>query len=244
LTSALTPPLIQGLVESSSVLGRQWLSVIPSNPGLRLSNFEVSAALQLRTLVPSTTPSCRHCGHTSVYGHDEVCPHKSKWTVARHEQVKKVIASSLSIIPDVKVQLEPFISGTQRRNDIKLFGSQASGMSNHEYDISVVSLSSVQARTTVLPPGHSGNPLELASAAALKFLNAVAREKVYHLPTPATTPFTPLIFSLGGLMEFHTAKALESWKDPLPLGTYRMLHIRLSLTLLRARVRHFDLWSS
>jgi hypothetical protein len=244
LTLALPPLQQQALVENSSALGRQWLSAIPSSAILRLTNFEVAAALQLRTMVPSTSPSCRHCGHGNFHGHDEVCPHKSKWTVARHEQVKKVIAGTLNIIPDIEVHLEPFISDTtHRRNDIRVSGSHASGLANHEYDISIVSLGSVQARTTVCPPGFTGSTLERASATVHKFLDSVSREKFRNLPSSAATPFTPLIFSLGGVMEHRTAQALHTWGEVLPPHSHRMLCIRLSLTLLRARVRNFDLWS-
>ncbi|RSH76571.1 uncharacterized protein EHS24_005560 [Apiotrichum porosum] len=114
---------------------------------------------------------------------------------------------------------------------------------NHEYDISIVSLGSVQTRTTVSPPGFTGSTLERASATVHKFLDSVSREKFRNLPSSAATPFTPLIFSLGGVMEHRTAQALHTWGEVLPPHSHRMLCIRLSLTLLRARVRNFDLWS-
>ncbi|RSH77334.1 uncharacterized protein EHS24_003645 [Apiotrichum porosum] len=129
------------------------------------------------------------------------------------------------------------------RNDIRISGSHASGLANHEYDISIVSLGSVQARTTVSPPGFTGSTLERASATVHKFLDSVSREKFRNLPSSAATPFTPLIFSLGGVMEQRTAQALHTWGEVLPPHSHRMLCIRLSLTLLRARVRNFDLWT-
>jgi hypothetical protein len=65
----------QNMVESGSLLGRKWLSVIPFNPSLRLSDFEISAALHLRTLFTGVGTHCRHYGVASRAKHDEVFGH-------------------------------------------------------------------------------------------------------------------------------------------------------------------------
>ncbi|BEI97702.1 hypothetical protein CcaverHIS631_0300010, partial [Cutaneotrichosporon cavernicola] len=243
--SALLPSLQtsqqQAVLESGSVLGRQWLSVIPYNANNRLTNFEVSAALHLRTLLTGNWVVCRHCGQANTYGHDEVCPHRARWTVARHEQVKRAIATSLSAIPDTQVHLEPFIANTQRRNDIRITGSRESGMASYEYDITVVSLATQQARATVVPHGTTGTPAEQAMATVQRFLATIAREKSQHLPAGATVPFTPLVFTVGGMMEKTTAETARSWKSLLPAGMFCTLLVKLSLILVHARVRNFDL---
>jgi hypothetical protein len=46
----LTPEQAKAMVEASSKLGKVWLTTIPFQPSLRLTDFEVAAALQLRTL--------------------------------------------------------------------------------------------------------------------------------------------------------------------------------------------------
>ena len=233
----------QAVMEAGSVLGRQWLSVIPFNLANRLTDFEVSAAIHLRTLQASSWTTCRHCGQPNRFGHDEVCASRAKWTVARHEQVKHVLASTLSTLDGVQVTLEPFIAGTTRRNDICITGSRASGMANHEYDITVVSLATHDATATVPPPrlDPTTSVEAIATATAHRFLDSIARNKRRRLPPGATVPFTPLVFSVGGLMDPDTAKALNLWKGSLSVGTFKMLLLRLSLTLLRARVRNFDL---
>jgi hypothetical protein len=86
-------------IEASSLLGRKWLSVIPFSPVLRLTDFEVSAALHAGTLLPGVALHCRHCGPPNQLGHDEVCLRTAPWTclrtapwtVARHEPAKRVI---------------------------------------------------------------------------------------------------------------------------------------------------------
>jgi competence CoiA-like predicted nuclease len=40
--------------------------------------------------------------------------------VARHEQANRDIATALATVEGVKVYLEPFITGTQRRDDISV----------------------------------------------------------------------------------------------------------------------------
>jgi hypothetical protein len=50
LLGSLTPEQAKAVVESSSKLGRVWLTRIPFQPSLRLTDFEVAAVLQLSTL--------------------------------------------------------------------------------------------------------------------------------------------------------------------------------------------------
>ena len=145
-----------------------------------------------------------------------MCPHRDKWIVARHEQVKRAIAQSLSAIPGARVRLESFITNTQRRNDISVAGSRQPGMSSCEYDITVVSLATRQARAVAPPPGTTGTPVEVASATAQRFLATIAREKRLNLPGGTTVAFTPLVFTVGGLMEKDTAATTRIWKSLLP----------------------------
>jgi hypothetical protein len=86
LLESLDPQSAKSVIEASSLLGRKWLSVIPFSPALRLSDFEVSAALHARTLLPGAATHCRHCGAQNQQGHDEICLRRAPWIVARHEQ--------------------------------------------------------------------------------------------------------------------------------------------------------------
>jgi hypothetical protein len=114
-------------------------------------------------------------------------------------------------------------------------------MASHEYDITVVSLATQQARGVGPPPGTTGTTAEVALATAQRFLATIAREKRLRMPEGSTVPFTPLVFTVGGLMEKTTADTTRTWKNLLPAGTFRLLLVRLSLILVRARTRNFDL---
>ena len=187
--------------------------------------------------------SCQYCGDENELGHDEVCARREPWMVARHELVKKAIAGTLSSMEGVRVELEPSIGTTRRRNDIRVIGSRQSGIGSQEYDITVISLATQQARSTYLPPSvrEGTSPTNQTTALINKHLQAIANEKRNNLPEPSDVPFTPLVFTLGGLMDKDTVKAASSWKDSLSSGAFRNLLTRLSLILLKARVRNFDL---
>jgi hypothetical protein len=68
----------------------------------------------------------------------------------------------------------------------------------------------------------------------------VADHKVRHRPT-SNLPFRPIVLSLGGMMNGSTTKVFASWKQVMTRGTYNLMLKRLSLCLLQARVRSFEL---
>ena len=229
------------IIESASGLGRRWLSVIPYYQGLRLTDFEVSAGLHLRTLHPGSHTICSLCGNENSAGHAEVCVGRKRWITARHEQVKRAIATALSKVQGVRVAVEPNIGATNRRNDMRVTGSGASGLANHEYDVTIVSLATRDSiATRLLPSQEPTNLAEKSHALITKFLNSVAANKIRRLPAN-NVPFSPLVFTVGGLMEATTTKCLKLWQDSMPISAFKSLCSQLSLVLLRARAKSFVL---
>ncbi|GFZ47034.1 hypothetical protein JCM24511_04260 [Saitozyma sp. JCM 24511] len=94
LLRSLTPEQAKAVVQASSKLGRVWLTTIPSQPSLRLTDFEVAAALQLRTLAGERKAHCTNCGETHFFGHPEICLQRKPWRVARYEGVKRFIGQA------------------------------------------------------------------------------------------------------------------------------------------------------
>jgi hypothetical protein len=223
-------------VDREALLGS--LTPEQAKPSLRLTGFEVAAALQLRTLAGEREAHCTNCGEQNFFGHPEVCLQRKLWGVARHEGAKHIIGQALASTPGTRVRLEPLGHQTSRRNDIQvitLLGSQATGLANAEYDLTVVSLASKDARSTSLPE-HDRNPSRLVN----KYLDSVADHKVRHRPT-SNLPFHPIVLSLGGMMNGSTTKVFASWKRVMTRGTYNLMLKRLSLCLLQARARSFEL---
>ncbi|RSH80170.1 hypothetical protein EHS25_007275 [Saitozyma podzolica] len=119
-------------------------------------------------------------------------------------------------------RLEPLGHQTSRRTDIQtitLLGSHRTGLANAEYDITV-----------------GTDPSRLIN----RFLDFVADHKVRHRPT-SSLPFHPIVLSLGGIMNGSTTEVFASWKQVMTRGTYNLMLKRLSLCLLQARVRSFEL---
>jgi hypothetical protein len=222
-------------------LGKKWLSVVPFYQSLRLSDFEVSSALHVRTLHTGSGAVCAGCGCNNFAGHAEVCTERTRWNIARHEQVKRAIAAALTKIEGVQVAVEPHIGNTARRNDIRVTGSEASGLASHEYDVTVVSLATRDSIATILPPGlHPTKSANRAHALINKFLIFTSNKKRQRLPSN-NIPFTPLVFSLGGMMDPGTIKALQIWQETVPPSVFASLCQQLSLILLRARAKSFVL---
>jgi hypothetical protein len=181
------------------------------------------------------------CGILNSAGHAEVCTKGTKWTIARHEQVKYAIKRALETAEGVQVRVEPFIADTNRRNDLRVTGSEASGLSNHEYDVTVVSLACRDAVATNLPPQiQPTKPAELGHALIKKFLNSKAADKRKRLPEN-NVPFTPLVFTVGGMMDDDTGKCLKAWQQSITPSVFSTLCQNLSLILLRAKAKSFVL---
>jgi hypothetical protein len=107
----------------SSKQGRKWLLVIPFSPALRFSDFEVSTARQLYTH-GLRFQGLRHTAGTveRQTNWDTTKYASGERTVARHEQAKRAIGTALGTLEGVQVHLEPLITGTQRRNDLRITG--------------------------------------------------------------------------------------------------------------------------
>jgi hypothetical protein len=114
------------------------------------------------------------------------------------------------------------------RSSIMLLGSQVTGLTNAEYDLTVVSLANKDARTTSLSE-YDNNRSRLVK----KCLDSVANHKIRYTPS-RNLPFHHLVISLGGMKNGSTTKVMTR-------GTYNLMLKRLSLCLLQARARSFEL---
>jgi hypothetical protein len=68
LLGSLTAEQAKAVVEASSKLGRVWLTTIPFEPSLRLTHFEVPAALHLPSLAGEREAHCTNCGEATSLG--------------------------------------------------------------------------------------------------------------------------------------------------------------------------------
>jgi hypothetical protein len=104
-------------------------------------------------------------------------------------------------VEGVEVHLEPLITGTQRRNDVRITGSASSGLSSEDINITIVSLASLDSQTATLPLAttEDDSATERTTKLVQKHLEAVGREKRRRHPPP-DQPCRP--FVLGTLSSF------------------------------------------
>lgn len=133
------------------------------------------------------------------------------------------------------VEVEPMVSGGQNRTDLRVFGNRETGIGPQEFDLTVVSMGTVEARRFwwIGEEKHKYRG-ELQAVLAV---NADAKRKKYEGKTK--TPFRPLVFSIGGAQEKETLKVFQGWQKVMSESAFGFMGRRISLILLRARTRHF-----
>jgi hypothetical protein len=246
LLASLDPALRPSVLDNASPVARRWMSAIPFGPNLRISPSEVAAGLHVRTLCPGQDDNCAHCGLDNAFGHDDVCTARPLWRIARHEQVKKLLAHHLSSIEDTSVRLEPFVPGTHLRTDLMITGPGSHNGPVSELDIAVVSAGTLAGRSTPLPSSSlpfvsssSLGPLAAAaSAALLHSLHETEDAKRTKYQGRTSSPFFPFVVSSAGTLSPSSLPLLNQWKDQMP--HFSLFTRLLSLQLLRARARFFS----
>jgi len=235
LMATLDDPERKIMAESASTLGRKWLNTIPFYPPLALNDFELATAVHYRTLSTSPLTTCTWCAKPNHLGHDEVCLARPRQTVARHDYLARIIHSTLKTI-DPSAEHEPHSFEGRRRNDIRLRGPFRG---NIDFDIKVYTLMAVQAtKTTTKPPDNTSLPQHIVQQAT-KYLDRVARHATQVRPLTSGR-FLPLVFSCGGLMSKETATEVEAWGKELDTTTFQRMRTMLSMALVKARARSFD----
>jgi hypothetical protein len=228
------------LMEAASPIGRKWISIIPYNPTLRLSDYDVATGLAYRLQSPSETGHCLWCGDKAELGHDELCLVRPRGTIGRHDAIVRTVGRYLASDHSTQVEIEPHTQEGRRRNDIQWKGAPSHGRATVHFDVKVVSLLGAKShKTTTKAPAET----ELATHAAkqcIKHLDTVGRHATSVRPL-STATFKPLVFSTGGLMSKETADEVQSWKGVLGDSIYGRLGSAISLELVRARARTYGL---
>jgi hypothetical protein len=232
LVAGLPPEQGKVVIENGSLLARQWMTVVPRFASQILSNTEIGGALRLRTLYPESSTCCPECALPNRNGHIEVCGSRPNFRTARHETIKRLLVKHLKLVPGNSVEIEPIVQNSNLRTDFRVTGSAAFLRSVSEFDLTVVSMHTVKARSlesSECTPDYESRLVDIH-----KHLNMMAGEKESKYSGKTLSPFFPLVFTAGGLMEKRTAEVMDSWKDLVP--SYRQLTEQVSLALLRARV--------
>ena len=242
LLAKLTDKERKGMRENGSPLGRLWLSAIPWTKALQLTNQQISVALHYRTLLPLSN-HCNRCGKDGQgLGHPETCNIDGKYP--RHNMVVRGIGQTLSSVRGVKVELEPTSTEESlRRNDLRVWGSDGSGLATSEHDIKVYSIFSESALSSFgKDPQHpvsstSTTPIWDQIAAQMdRYLRAVAAKTRENAPS-GIGKFSAVVMTSGGFMEKDTKKQMDAWEEGVKDWEWAALLRGLSLGFVRARAR-------
>ena len=182
---------------------------------------------------PLTT--CPWCARPNGLGHDKICTVRPRQTVIGHDSLARIIHPTLKTM-DPTAEDEPHSFEGRRRNDIRLRGPFRGSI---DYDIKAYTLLAAHATsTTTRPPQDVPLPAHITQQ-SLKYLNRVGRLATRLRPLTHGR-FLPLVFSAGRLMAKDTAVEFELWKKEMGVTKLARLTTRLSIALLKARSRSFD----
>ena len=228
------------LTEAASTMGRKWLSVIPYNHPLRLSDYDIATGLAYRLQVKAREGHCTWCGDKAELGHDELCLNRPRATIGRHDAIVRVIGRHLASNHSTTVDIEPHTQEGQRRNDIQWTGSPSHGRSTIHFDVKVVSLLGAKSHSTTTRAPASTDLVDHATKQCIKHLDSYARRATSSRPL-STANFKALVFSTGGLMAKETADEVLTWKGVLGDTVFGRLGTAISLELVKARARTYGL---
>jgi len=228
------------LTEAASPIGRKWISIIPYNPTLRLSDYDVATGLAYRLQSPPETGHCLWCGDKAELGHDELCLTRPRGTIGRHDAIVRTIGRYLASDHSTQVEIEPHTQEGRRRNDIQWKGAPSHGRATVHFDVKVVSLLGAKSHKTTTRAPAETELVAHATKQCIKHLDSVGRHATSVRPL-STASFKPLVFSTGGLMSKETADEFRSWKGALGDSVFGRLGSAISLELVRARARTYGL---
>ncbi|GFZ51760.1 hypothetical protein JCM24511_09528 [Saitozyma sp. JCM 24511] len=107
----------------------------------------------------------------------------------RHEPAKRAIETALATVDGVKVHLEPFVKGTPRRDDIRITGSAAGGLSSENMKgESGILLADGSFGETKMAPSYIHEMYGLSRSPAMK---APAKSNTYQEGQMRNPRFSP-----------------------------------------------------
>jgi len=227
------------LIENSTTFGRKWLSSIPYFQPLRLTDYDISTGLHYRTLASGSRGICKWCGDENRLGHDEVCMRRNRWAIRRHDEVKRAMFKALVSLDNTIAETEPDTAEGRRRNDIRISGRGVLG--RLDFDIKVYSLVDADATKTTTRAEPGVTLRAHAQSRTLHHLSQIEKRTIARAPQgiPSNT-LRPLVLSAGGLVAVNTANELRRWREAMASPVWQTLTFRVSLDLLRARSRLFE----
>ena len=234
---ALTPDQRLSFYDNGSKCGTAWFHAIPNGNYRHLSNQQVAAALNIRTLQNDiyNRSTCSRCSQPQSPQHYESCPTQHQHHQTRHNLIRDRLASFCQANGQLTI-CEPPLSNNPNppRADLLVSSVPEHMLRGQHYDLSIKLITAKDTRgtnTTLQPTEdlrkHCYNHIERA-------LNKSVDDKNTHYRNlRLQDKVSPLVISTGGTLhkDFHLFL-----KEIQPNGNHRHpLMVDISLILLRAR---------
>jgi hypothetical protein len=245
------------VLEASSALGSKWLTVIPTDNNLVLTNLQISSALQSRYCrMQDPDLVCQLCAGPYDTQHPDVCDQQRDMRSTRHHQITNAMLRALRQIEGCSAQPEPPIEGSPSlRNDIRITTMQGHTLTPADYDISLISLATLRGADIhdytptfpaqvldglkALPIDGQPKAVEDAYRTAYALINERRARKVNKTKRfpeyLANHNFHPILMTTGGIMDAATESIWKDWKNNMTASTYNRLVTDVSLILVKAR---------
>ena len=234
LLNSLTHEQQNIMVDNGSKLGRKWMTTIPFNKALELSDGDISVALHIRTLCPGQNEYCLHCGNVNEAGHDDICNSRPNRRLARHEYIKNLLIRHIESAPNTKVLPEPMTKDGNSRTDFRITGPPSFTGGQSEYDLSIT------APTAQYKTGSKSQQQTLQPVNRYRSqLATIEHEKVSKYTGKTYSPFRPVVMSLGGTLASDTEDIFKHWRKHVP--HWDILNRRIAIGLVKARSTYFEL---
>ena len=128
----------------------------------------------------------------------------------------------------ITVTVEPQVIRGALRTDFRISGPPANVGGQTEYDLTIISPTSMPVNRT----------LDSSKTTLMELLDAAGSEKVTKYKDNTYSPFVPIVISLGGSLNNSTLKVFQHWRTHVP---HWDLCVRLiSLGLIRSRSTNFS----
>lgn len=235
----LTPDQRLAFYDNGSKCGTAWLHAIPYGNYRFLSNQQVAAALNIRTLQNDmhNRPICSRCQQSQSPQHHESCPAQR----INHQTRHNLIRDRLALFCKTNGQLaicEPPLSNVPNppRADLLVSTVPDHMLRGQHYDLSIklIKARDTRVNSTASQPSEEGDIRKICYNQIEAALEKCAQDKNTHYRNlRCQDSVTPLVISSGGTLHKDLHLFL---KDIQPNGTFRHpLMVDLSLILIRAR---------
>jgi hypothetical protein len=238
-------------IDNSSKGGTGWLRANPVGKYRSLTNSQIAAAINIRSLQPAVfdRPLCAGCGGDNRMQHYEDCPHFHPCYQYRHNQVRdNIIQTIRGTSREVRSEPSMYTNNTRRADIFVGAADGVNGPAHPQYGFLDVKVYSVflngdrarrQTARDQFPEASMKKAAwrQIAAVLDTTVMNTRASYPLPHRRPGCDQDVVPVVLSTGGTLHKEFFQLL---KDLVPdAGARDALLINISIALVRARAKAY-----